>query len=155
MIVVTWYLVIHANMAANAWLSVLVKNGGAIVYSRNCVLWVDRHVWDSDKKEYPASQFYGTIVVRQNCSCAAPVEAQYYSAKLVSFSPVCYYCGLPDESLVNDDEIVHLSKTFAVVRSICFFCKGQAREFTPATLQTWQRNKNLIDRPCKAAVLYN
>ena len=72
----------------------------------------------------PTSKFYETIVVRQNCSCVTPVEAQYYSAKLVSFPPVCYYCGLPEESLVNDDEIVQLKQLYAVVRPIYFFCKA-------------------------------
>ena len=76
----------------------------------------------------PTSELFPTIVVRQNCTCSAVVEAQYYSAKLVSFAPVCYYCGLPQESLVNNDEIVALKQKYAVVRPICFFCKADGKK---------------------------
>ena len=38
-----------------------------------------------------------TIVVRQNIGCRNPMESQYYSAKLLSFPPVCYYCGVMEE----------------------------------------------------------
>ena len=76
----------------------------------------------------PTSELTSVIVVRQNSSCSLPVEAQYYSAKLVSFPPVCYYCGLPEQSLVNDDEIVALKQQYAVVRPICFFCKAEGKQ---------------------------
>ena len=35
--------------------------------------------------------------------CINPIECQYYSSKLVSFPPVCYYCGISEESFVEDD----------------------------------------------------
>ena len=33
------------------------------------------------------------------------MEAQYYSSKLVSFPLVCYYCGVTEESFVDDDAL--------------------------------------------------
>ena len=68
------------------------------------------------------------IVVRQNWTCSPVVKAQYYSAKLVSFAPVCYYCGLSQASLVNNDEVVALKQKYAVVRPICFFCKANGKK---------------------------
>ena len=62
-------------------------------------------------------------VVRQNCSCRLPVEVQYYSAKLISFPQ----SGLPEQSLVNNDEIVSLKQQYAVVRPICFFLQGRRK----------------------------
>ena len=35
----------------------------------------------------------------------------YYSAKLVSFPQICYFCGLPD-GLVNDDPISSNTQLF-------------------------------------------
>ena len=57
------------------------------------------------------------------------MEAQYYSAKLVSFPPVCYYCRLPvpEEFLVND-KMVELKWMYAVVRPICLFCKAEGKK---------------------------
>ena len=40
--------------------------------------------------------------------CSSPIEAQYYGAALVSFPPICYHCGLGEESLVNNDYIQEL-----------------------------------------------
>ena len=39
------------------------------------------------------------------------MEAQYYSSKLVSFPLVCYYCGVTEESFVDDDAIKHERNT--------------------------------------------
>ena len=38
------------------------------------------------------------------------MEYQYYSAKLVSFAPVCYYCGITEDSFVEDDETQQLNR---------------------------------------------
>ena len=54
--------------------------------------------------------------------CASPVEAQYYNTVLVHFPPVCYYCGLGEESLVDDDEMRKLRTCYAVVLPLCFLC---------------------------------
>lgn len=76
----------------------------------------------------PSSSFYGTIVVRQKISCTAPMEAQYFSAKLVSFPPVCYHCGCPEETLSNDPAIVELKEQFSIVRPICFLCISSGKK---------------------------
>ena len=46
-----------------------------------------------------------SIVVREALVCSNPIEAQYYSSKLAHFPPVCYHCGLGEESLANNSEI--------------------------------------------------
>ena len=61
-----------------------------------------------------------SLVVRQNIQCTSPVEAQYYSAKLVNFPPVCYYCGGSKETLINDEEMTELKQQYAVVRPMFF-----------------------------------
>ena len=75
----------------------------------------------------PLSNFHGIIVVRQNISCISPIEAQYYSSKLVSFPPVCYHCGCAEETLVTDAEITELKQQYSVVRPICFLCKSSGK----------------------------
>ena len=57
------------------------------------------------------------------------MECQYYSAKLVSFAPVCYYCGITEDSFVEDDETQQLSlrQEYAVVRPLCFLCKSEGK----------------------------
>ena len=51
------------------------------------------------------SSHESNIVVRTALVCTSYVESQYYSAVLVHFEPVCYYCGLDEETLVENDEI--------------------------------------------------
>ena len=48
------------------------------------------------------------------------MECQYYSAKLVSFAPVFYYCGITEDSFVEDDETQQLRQEYAVVRPMFF-----------------------------------
>ena len=55
------------------------------------------------------------------------METQYYSAILVSFPPVCYYCGGGEESLIEDDNTIELRKEYAVVRPLWFFCKSEGK----------------------------
>ena len=50
--------------------------------------------------------------MREALTCASPNETQYYSAVLVHFPPVCYYCGLGKETLVDDDEMKELNSDF-------------------------------------------
>ena len=53
------------------------------------------------------------------------IETQYYSAVLVHFEPVCYFCGLGgEESLVDSDEIRELKSSYAAVYPICFLSQG-------------------------------
>ena len=67
-----------------------------------------------------SSQLLNVVVVRRNIGCESPVETQYYSATLMSFPPICYYCGVDEECLVEDEEMKHLMTEFAVVRPLCF-----------------------------------
>ena len=64
--------------------------------------------------------------------CTDQTEVQYYSASMVSFPEVCFYCGL-GEGLMNDDSIKELRKQFAIVRPICFLCHAGGKR--PATRQ--------------------
>ena len=41
----------------------------------------------------PSSKFCDTIVVKQDIECLDPVESQYFTATLIHFPPVCYWCG--------------------------------------------------------------
>ena len=39
----------------------------------------------------PNSSLHDTVIVKQNCTCADPMEASYYSSTLVKFTPVCFF----------------------------------------------------------------
>jgi hypothetical protein len=54
----------------------------------------------------PTYDYSSTIVVRQSLTCEDPVEVQYYSSTMVDFPPMCYHCGAPEETLLNDSEIM-------------------------------------------------
>ena len=75
-----------------------------------------------------SSQLLNTVVVWQNIGCESPVETQYYSATLMSFPPVCYYCGVEEECLIEDEKMKHLMTEFAVVRPLCFLCKSEGKK---------------------------
>ena len=68
-----------------------------------------------------------TVIVIEALVCASSIEAQYYNAVLVHFPPVCYYCGLGEESLVDDDEMRKLRTCYAVVLPLCFLCKSEGK----------------------------
>lgn len=73
------------------------------------------------------SRYVNTIVVREALTCISPIEAQYYSSVLVHFPPICYYCGLSEENLVDDEEIKELRTCYAAVFPICFLCKSDGK----------------------------
>ena len=75
---------------------------------------------------FPEDALIRSVVVRQPIVCGSPIEYQYYSSVLVHFPPVCYFCGIGEESLVNDDEIKELKKSYAVY-PVCFLCKGDGK----------------------------
>ena len=60
------------------------------------------------------------IVVREALVCSSPIEAQYSGAALVSFPPICYHCGLDEESLVNNDYIQELKGFLLMSRDVDF-----------------------------------
>ena len=47
------------------------------------------------------------------------LKRQYYSAVLVKFEPVCYYCGLGDDGALVEDKVTELKKSYAFVAPIC------------------------------------
>lgn len=65
------------------------------------------------------------IVSREALVCTSPIEQQYYSAVLVHLPPVCYYCGLGEESFVNNEE---LKKAYATVHPIFFVCLSNRKK---------------------------
>ena len=74
------------------------------------------------------SSLADSVVVKEALTCNSPMESQYYSAVLVKFELVCYYCGLGGEgSLVEDEEIVALKKSYAFVAPICFLCRSDGK----------------------------
>ena len=60
--------------------------------------------------------------------CSSPIETQYYGATLVHFPPICYHCGMGEESLVNNDHIQELKKQYAIVSPICFLCYSEGKK---------------------------
>ena len=74
----------------------------------------------------PDSPLHDTVVVRQNCSCADPVEAACYSSTLIKFPPVCFYCGLGVECLVSEG-VAELQRQYGVVRPLCFLCQSEGK----------------------------
>ncbi len=76
----------------------------------------------------PSSALVDTVLSKQNIGCIDPIETQYYSATLVSFPPLCYYCGACEESLVEDDLMHQLRTEYAVVRPICSLCKSSGKQ---------------------------
>lgn len=71
------------------------------------------------------SPLHSTIVARQKLTCSSPIEAQYYSAKLVTLPCVCYWCGGAEETIVFDDLYTQLQREYQVVRPLCFMCKSE------------------------------
>ena len=70
-----------------------------------------------------------SIVVKEAWTCNSSIGQQYYSAVLMKFKPVCYYCGLGgDGALVQDEEVTQLKKCYAFVAPICFLCKSKGKK---------------------------
>ena len=46
----------------------------------------------------------------------------------MSFPQVCYYCGVEEECLVEDEEMKHKMTEFAVVHPLCFLCKSEGKK---------------------------
>ena len=76
----------------------------------------------------PDSPFSGVICVRENLSCGDPIELSYFSATLVHFPPVCYWCGLSEETLVRDKEFTDLARNYQTAHAICMFCKQEGKQ---------------------------
>ncbi len=104
-------MVIDMATSAFAWPSILVESK---VYTCGSTLF------------YPNSPFHDTIVVKENISCADPMEASYYSAALVKFPPVCYYCGKDEGGLVTEG-VAELKRSYGVVRPLCCICQSKGK----------------------------
>ena len=90
----------------------------------------------------PDSPLSGTICVRKSLSCGDPMELSYFSAILVHFSPVCYWCGLSEETLVRDQEFTDLARNYQTAHAICMFCKQEGKlPFTRHPLNAPKRRK--------------
>ena len=79
----------------------------------------------------PDHPLHSTVIVRQAANCSDPMEAHYYNATCVSFPPVCWFCGSPEEMLAEDELVRSLKDEYAVVRPICFLCRSDGKR--PAT----------------------
>ena len=75
----------------------------------------------------PNSPLHDTVIVRQNCCCADPVEAAYYSSALVKFPPVCFYCGIGGEESLVSEQVAELRRQYGVVRPLCFLCQSEGK----------------------------
>ena len=123
---------------------VVYSKGKLTVQERNALTEVDdSRVYTCGSMLFSPSSDFKSLVVRQNIQCTSPIEAQYYSAKLVNFPPVCYYCGGSEETLVNVDETTELKQQYAVVRPICFLlCKASGKKiFTSHPSNVKKRRK--------------
>ena len=87
----------------------------------------------------PGLPLENSIVVMEALVCSLYIETQYYSAVLIHFEPVCYFCGLwGEESLIDNDEIWELKSSYAVVYPICFLCKVMASHLIANRHRTWK-----------------
>ena len=90
----------------------------------------------------PDSPFSSVICVRENLSCGDSIELSYFSATLVHFPPVWYWCGLPEETLVRDQEFTELERNYQTAHAICMFCKQEGKQpFTRHPLNAPKRRK--------------
>ena len=100
---------------------VVYTKGKLTLQEKNALTAVDdSRVYTCGSTLFSSSSDFKSLVVRRNIQCTSPIEAQYYSAKLVNFPPVCYYCGGSEETLVNDKEMTELKQQYAVVRPLFF-----------------------------------
>ena len=67
-------------------------------------------------------------MVREAITRNSPIETQYYSSVLVHFPQVCYYCGLSEETLVDDEQIKELRTHYSVVLPLCFVCRSEGKK---------------------------
>ena len=71
-----------------------------------------------------------------------PIELQYFSATLVHFPPVCFWCGAPEETLIRDAIYTEKERNFQTVHAICMFCRSEGKqEFTRHPLNAPKRRK--------------
>ena len=111
-------------MASFAWPSVMVLKGSRLLVARTIL------------------KYHNTIFVRQNCSCTGPMEASYYSSALVKFPSVCFYCGMGEDSLIDD---VELKRKYGIVRPLCSVCKGKGRTHKVSHLNNVTNKKLRIE----------
>ena len=90
----------------------------------------------------PNSACHDTVCVKESFTCSDPIELSYFSAALVHFPLVCYWCGMPEDSLVRDDEYMELERNYQTVHAICMLCKHDGKHpFTRHPLNAPKRKK--------------
>ncbi len=101
----------------------------------------DSHLYTCGSSIFPpSSEYYDSIVLRENITCSDPIELQYFSSTLVHYPPLCYWCGNAEETLVRDEDLVELQRKFQTVRPICFFCISDGKSpFTRHPLNSAKR----------------
>ena len=77
----------------------------------------------------PMSPYYNTICVKESLTCSDPIELAYFSSKLVHFPPVCFWCGLHEDTLVRDgDDYAELERNYQTVHAICMICQSEGKK---------------------------
>ena len=59
-----------------------------------------------------SSDLSSSVCVRESLNCNNPVELSYFSASLMNFTPVCYWCGSPEETLIRHEHYVELERNY-------------------------------------------
>ena len=73
------------------------------------------------------SPLASNVVVWEAITYASPIELQFLNLVLIHFPQICYFCGLGEENLVNDDQIKEVWKLYAIVLPICFICQSDGK----------------------------
>ena len=84
------------------------------------------------------SPYHDNVCVK-SLTCGDPIELPYFSTSLVCFSLVCYWCGMPEESLVKDTVYMDPERNYQIVHAICMLCKHDGK--CPFTRYSLKRKK--------------
>ena len=61
---------------------------------------------------------------------------------LVHFSPICYFCGLGEENLINDDHIKELKNHMQLYYLFVSFVRVMASLLFVSSPLTWKKMEN-------------
>ena len=81
--------------------------------------------------------------MRRKLLCTDPVEVQYYSETLVSFPNIYFYCGAPEETLVDDSGTKKLRSQYAVLFVSCAVLVGKG--LLQGNLITWLHKQSVLN----------
>ena len=101
------------------------------------------HIVSLDTPVIVCEQFgcFNVCIVLQPQAAVAPTAGRLWcvlhlskhSATLVRFPPICYHCGMGEESLVNNDHIQELKKQYPL---FVFYVTVKAKSLVVGFLQT-------------------